>query len=231
MDNDARSWMQARAVERRAQRRRDGLGWPEAEPLLAALQAAGIDTVDFGLFGPASFTTFDFAAAAPIIVEWLPRVEDARLKETMVASLAGQRAARGEGARRLIAEYRRPAYVDEHHLRWTIADTLATLAGPADADEIIELLADRDAGTVRQMLCAALSRTKDPRRVHVLVDLIDDDAVAGHAILALRRIGRGTLVAPERMRPRLEALLARPSATEFGRRQARAALKTAGQPG
>ena len=41
------------------------------------------------------------------------------------------------------------------------------------------------------MLCDALSRTKDPRRVDVLIDLIGDDIVAGQAILALRRIGRG----------------------------------------
>jgi HEAT repeat protein len=81
------------------------------------------------------------------------------------------------------------------------------------------------------MLCDALFRTKDPRRVAVLIDLIDDDAVAGHAILALRRIGRGTLPEPERMRPKLEALLVRPTATEFGQRQARVGLKTAGRPG
>jgi HEAT repeat protein len=198
---------------------------------LAALEAAGIDTVDFGIFGRASFTTFDFERAAPILVDWLPRVEDPRVKETMAASLHGQRSARGEGARRLIAEFRRPEYADEHSLRWTIGDTLASLAGPADADAIIEILRDRSAGTTRQMLCDALSRTKDPRRIAVLIELIDDDDVAGHAILALRRIGRGTLPEPERMRPMLEALLDRASASEFGQDQARAALKTARPPG
>jgi len=223
--------MKARADLERARRYREGLGWPEAEPLLAALEAAGVDTVDFGIFGPLSFTTFDFERAAPILVDWLPRVDDPRLKSVMVSSLAGQRSARGEGTRRLIAEFHRPEYEDEDHLRWDIGDTLATLAGPADADAIIEMLRDRSAGTARQMLCDALSRTKDPRRVTVLIDLIDDDAVAGHAILALRRIGRGTLVEPERMRPKLEALLVRPSASVFGQHQARAALKSAAERG
>jgi HEAT repeat protein len=231
VEEGVRSFMKARADEQRARRYREGLGWPEAEPLLAALEAAGIDTVDFGVFGPASFTTFDFERAAPILVDWLPRVEDPRVKVAMVASLHGQRSARGEGARRLIAEFRRPEYADEHSLRWTIGDTLASLAGPADADAIIKILRDRSAGTARQMLCDALSRTKDPRRVAVLIDLIDDDDVAGHAILSLRRIGRGTLPEPKQILPLLEALLARPSATEFGRRQARAALKTAPPPG
>ena len=184
MDERVRSYMKARADEQRAQRYRDGLGWPEAEPFLAALEAAGIDTVDFGVFGPASSTTFDFERAAPILVDWLPRVEDPRVKGAMVASLHGQRSARGEGARRLIAEFRRPEYADEDHLRWTIGNTLASLAGPADAAAIIEILRDRSAGTARQMLCDALSRTKDPRRVAVLIDLIDARAATdrpGHA--------------------------------------------------
>ena len=223
--------MKARADERRERRRRDGPGWIEAEPLLAALEAAGIDTVDFGVFGPASFTTFDFARAAPILVEWLPRADDPRLKEAIVASLAGQRAAQGEGARRLIEDFRRPEYADEPSLRWAIGDTLATIAGPADADGIIELLRDPSGGKARQMLCDALVRTRDTRRVDVLIELLADDDVAGHAISSLRRIRRGVVPEPERVRPMLEALLARPSATEFGRRQARAALKAAESPG
>jgi hypothetical protein len=227
VDEPVRSVMKARADQERARRRREGLGWQEAEPLVAALEAAGIDTVDFGQFGAASFTTFDFDRAVPILVDWLPRVVDQRVKDAMVRSLTGQRSARGEGTRRLIEEFGRPEYADEDSLRWAIGNALATLAGPGDADAIIKILRDRSGGEARQMLCDALSRTKDPRRVDVLIDLIGDDSVAGHAILALRRIGRGALPQPERARPMLEALLARPSATEFAQRQARAGLKTA----
>jgi HEAT repeat protein len=222
--------MKALADEERARRRRDGLGWPEAEPLLAALEAAGIDTVDFGRFGEAAFTTFDFERAVPILVDWLPRVGDPNVKDAMARSLAGQRTARGEGTHRLIAEFSRPEHAEETSLRWVIGNTLATLAGPADADAIIEILRDQSSGMARQMLCDALSRTKDARRVDVLIDLIEDDSVAGHAILALRRIGRGTFPEPERTRPRLENLLAGASATEFAQRQARAALKSVDAP-
>lgn len=229
MEERDRSAMTAHADQKRAERHRQGPGWREAEPLIAALEAAGIHTLDFGRFGAASTANFDFERAAPILVEWLPRVGDPRVKEAMVRSLAGQRGARGEGTRRLIAEFRRPDYADDVSLRWAIGNTVATLAGPADADAIIEILQDRSAGMARQMLCDALSRTKDPRRVTVLIDLIDDDTVAGHAISALRRIGRGSLPEPERARPMLEALLVRSSTTAFARRQARAALKTAAQ--
>ena len=76
----------------------------------------------------------------------------------------------------------------------------------------------------RQMLCDALVRTRDHRRVDVLLDLIDDDDVAGHAIGALRRISDRDRAA-ERMRPKLEGVLTRSSATPFAKRQARSALK------
>jgi len=230
MDKTARTAMRALAEEERARRRHEGLGWPEAEPLLAALEAAGIDTLDFGRFGEAAFATFDFERAVPILIDWLPRVDDPNVKDAMVRSLTGQRTARGEGTRRLIAEFHRPEYAEETSLRWAIGNALATLAGPADADAIIEILRDRGGGMARQMLCEAVSRTKDPRRVDVLIDLIEDDSVAGHAILALRRIGRGKLLKPERTRPNLEALLKRRSATEFGQRQARAALRSTDPP-
>jgi HEAT repeat protein len=230
VDEDVRRVMEARADEARARRRTEGLRWTEAEPLLDALESAGIDPVDFGSFGAVSFTTFDFERAVPVLVEWLPRVDDPRVKESMVRSLAGQRGARGVGAQRLIEEFRRPEYAEESSLRWAIGNTLATIAGPADADGIIEILRDRSGGMARQMLCDALGRTRDPRRVDVLIDLIDDDSVAGHAILALRRIGRRALPRPERLQPMLDALLARPSATEFAQQQARVVLRTLDPP-
>lgn len=195
--------------------------------MLDTLEAAGVDTIDFGQFGEASFSGFDFERATPVLIEWLPRVDDPRVKDAMVRSLAGQRGARGEGTRRLIAEFNRPDYAEQGLLRWSIGNTLATLSGPGDADALIEILRDRSAGSARQMVCDAMSRTGDPRRIDVLIELLDDDTVAGHAILALRRFGRGVLPQRERVIPMLEALIARPSSTPFGRRMARAALKKA----
>jgi hypothetical protein len=42
------------------------------------------------------------------------------------------------------------------------------------------------------MLCDALKRTADPRAPDALIDLIDDDDIAGHAIYALRSYGPKT---------------------------------------
>ena len=75
------------------------------------------------------------------------------------------------------------------------------------------------------MLCTALSRTGDHRAAKILVDLIDDDDVNGHAVLELRRLGGWTgLPDADRARSKLEGLIQRPTAGEFAKNQARSAL-------
>jgi HEAT repeat protein len=208
-----------RAVREREkeERRRSGHVWREAQPLLDALAAAGIDPTDFGAFGWASFSTFNFEQAAPIIIEWLPRVIDIHVKEAMVRSLADQPAAQGEGTRRLLAEFTRPEHAGAGGLKWAIGSTVATLATPEDADAIIDILRDRTHGRSREEFCYALVRTRNPRRVDVLIELIDDDNVAGSAIVALRKCGkRGRVPEPGRVRLKLEALLRRPDSPIIG---------------
>ncbi len=90
----------------------------QAQPLLDALAGASVDPTDFGAFDWASFSTFDFGQAAPIIIEWLPRVLDMDVKYAMVRSLADQRAARGEGTRRLLAEFVRPEHAGVDSFKW-----------------------------------------------------------------------------------------------------------------
>jgi hypothetical protein len=111
-------------------RRRSGQVWFEAKPLQDALEAAGVDPSDFGAFGWASFSRFDFQRAAPILIDWLPRVSDRHVTEAMVRSLGDQQAAQREGTRRLIAEFRRPEYADDDGLKWAIGSTIATIAPP-----------------------------------------------------------------------------------------------------
>jgi hypothetical protein len=82
------------------------------------------------------------------------------------------------------------------------------------ADDLLELLRD------------SRQRTKDPRAADALIEAIDDDDIAGHAILALRSYGpKSALPHLRRARPKLDAVLARPTATVFAKRQARKALE------
>jgi hypothetical protein len=199
----------------------------DEEELRAALRAAGIRDDDFGFFArdiPEAgirAPRFDFEAAAPVLVDWLPRVKTALVKERIVRSLTGEKTATPLALEPLVAEFRR---ADDHGLKWAIGNALATLADDSIADELVELARDRRHGGSREMLMDALARTKDERALDALVDLVDDDDVAGHAISALRRLGpKSSLTCLERARPALEHQAA-DGETLLARRQASAAL-------
>jgi HEAT repeat protein len=197
---------------------------PERRALEAVLEERGIDPTDLGMFTSLGPTTFDAEAAAPVLVEWLPRMTDRVDKEVIARSLAGTKSANVAAAAALVEEFRQ-APSEAETTKWAYANTLATIAGPENADDLVELVRDRRHGITRQMLCDALKRTKDPRAPDVLIELIEDDDVAGHAILALRRYGpKSGLPHLRRARPELEAVLERETATPFAKRQARAAL-------
>ena len=197
---------------------------PEWRALEAELEAQGIDTTDFGIFSSVAATTFDDERAAPVLVEWLPRMTDLVDKEVIVRSLTGTKTARAATAAAIVDEFRQ-APLDAETTKWAYGNALATLAGPENADDLVKLIRDKRHGTARQMLCDALKRTKDARAPDVLIELIDDDDVAGHAILALRLYGpKSSLPHLRRARPKLKAVLDRPTATPFAKRQARAAL-------
>lgn len=67
----------------------------------------------------------------------------------------------------------------------SIADAISRLASPRWADDIVSLAADRSLGSARAVLVLRLARTKHPDVPSVLMDLVDDDAVAHSAIRAL----------------------------------------------
>ena len=143
-------------------------------------------------------------AAAPILIQWLPRAQTPLIKERIVRSLTGEKAATPDALRPLVSEFRQAAD-EERALKWAIGNALATLADDSIADDLVELARDRRHGRSREMLMDALARTKDERALDALVELVDDDDVAGHAISALRRLGpKSSLPYLERARPALE---------------------------
>jgi hypothetical protein len=196
--------------------------WRELE---AELESNGIDSTDLGIFSSVVPTTFDYEAAAPILVRWLPQVRDPVEKEVLARSLTGVKTARSEAARAIVAEFRN-ADLNAETEKWAYGNALATLADAESADDLLDLVRDRRHGRARQMLCDALKRTRDPRAPDALIELIDDDDVSGHAISALRSYGPKTgLPLLRRARPKLEAVLTRSTAGEFAERQARTALE------
>jgi hypothetical protein len=85
-----------------------------AAPLLAALKERGLPTEGFGVFRTkkgdsvlGAAPAFDYERSVPVLLEWLPQIDDPHVKEAIVRSLA-TRHARGVATPILIQE-RRPA--------------------------------------------------------------------------------------------------------------------------
>ena len=208
----------------------------EQAALCGELEAAGISARDFGYFARnvpeagVRAPRFDYASAAPILIRWLPQARTPLIKERIVRSLTGESAAAPDALQPLVAEFRR-APDEEWALKWAIGNALSTLADASIVDDLVELAADRRHGKGREMLMDALGRTKDERALELLVELVDDDEVAGHAISALRRLGpKSSLPYLERARPALERQ-ASLGKTPLARRQADAALGRLGDAG
>jgi len=162
-----------------------------------------------------------YPAAIPALVDWLARVdveveprERAKFREGLVRSLA-VREARGIAGPTLVCEFRRTDV--ESTYRWAVANALEVVADDSLFIDVVELARDRRYGADRQMLVLAMARMKDPRVVDVLVELLADDEVAGHAAKALARLKMPLA------RPALERLLVHPR--PWVRAEARKALK------
>jgi len=86
-------------------------------------------------------------------------------------------------------------------LRWAVGNALDVTWSDDHFDELVELARDGAFGRSREMVVLSLGRSKKPEVGGVLIELLDDPIVSGHAIKALRK-----LKVPE-ARPGLERML------------------------
>jgi HEAT repeat protein len=163
-------------------------------PVLADLAQAGfsLDWID-ELFNK----KLDYEAAIPILLRWLPQMDNLDVKEDIVRALS-VRWAKPVAAPALIEEYR---CAHDRSLKWAIANALSVVADDSVIDQLIELVQDKRHGKAREMLAVALGNMKDLRAVDVLIELLEDDEMAGHALVALRKLKA------KKARPHIERFL------------------------
>lgn len=189
-----------------------------AAPVLAELAAAGFPAATIGELRQLKAKA---RGAVPILTRWLPRVTDDAVRADIVRVLAGPWAK--EAAPALVEQFRRaPAGADgAPGPRWKIGDALAETATDAVFDDIEALARDRRYGRDREMVVVALGNMRNPRAVDVLLDLVPDEDVAGHAVIALGKLRA------ERARPVLRELANHPKA--WIRKEATKALDRIGR--
>ena len=131
-----------------------------------------------------------YPGAIPTLVHWLPRIEDRRVRESIVRALSVPWA-KPLATPALIDLFRTLPESDDPEgtgLRWAIGNALEVLADKSVLDELIEIAEDCRYGRARQMLVLGLARPRDSRVIGVLVTLLEDPEVAGHAAMALGRL-------------------------------------------
>lgn len=134
-----------------------------------------------------------YREAVPVLLRWLAQVTDPKVKDEIVRVLSVPWA-KPAATRPLIEQFRSvDAAVDPNGmgLRWTIGNALDVLFDDASFDELAELATDRRYGPARQMIVLGLGKSKRLEAVDVLLSVVDDPDVDGHAVKAL-----GNLKAP-----------------------------------
>jgi hypothetical protein len=129
-----------------------------------------------------------YPEAISILLAFLPTIKDNWIKEGVVRALTVKEA-RGKAELPLVEEFQSitPGDTQQQSLKWAIGNALNVVATKAVGDELLALVNDRQHGPARQMIVVALSRLRPPKFIAALIDLLNDDDVCGHAIIALRK--------------------------------------------
>jgi hypothetical protein len=185
----------------------------EVAPILVDLARLGIhvDSLD-----PLINTAMDYRVAIPLLISWLPQVSYPPVKESLARALT-LKEAKGVAARPLVEEYRNVPGEEESSLKWAIGNALSMVADDTVYTDIVELVRDKRHARDREMLAIALGNMKNPQAVDVLIELLDDEQVAGHALMGLRKL------APPEARSKVEPFLNHPKT--WVRKEAQLALK------
>jgi hypothetical protein len=155
-----------------------------AAPVVAELKDAGYQVEWISdLFNK----RIKYKDAIPILLRWLPIIENVDVKEELVRALSVPWA-KPVAAPVLIAEFHKMHSESNSGIKWAIANALSVVADDSEFEEIVNLVQDPQNGASRKMLALSLSKMKNQHAEDVLINLLDDDEVAGHAIIALGKL-------------------------------------------
>jgi hypothetical protein len=120
----------------------------------------------------------------PLLLSWLQKIANVGVKEEIVRCLTLDNAPPLVG-QNLIREFLRS---DNDILKWTIGNALSEVADESVLREMLQIIEDKCHGKSRQMIVLGVGRFQDPAVYDVLVRLLDDEEVCGHAAMALGKL-------------------------------------------
>lgn len=125
--------------------------------------------------------------AIPILLSALSAVSDHKTLMEIIRAL-GVPWAKPEATSPLIELFQQVDDSTGLGLRWAIGNALEVVWDDVDFDRLVALILEQSYGRAREMLVLGLGRSKRPEAVGLLIELLADYEVSGHAVKALRRI-------------------------------------------
>jgi HEAT repeat protein len=154
-----------------------------SKPILSALLYVGFNVESISdLYNK----HFDYRRAIPLLLNWLPKVENPAVKEEIVRALSVPWAKGTDAPKLLVAEF--PNQISNPGLQWAIGNALSVVADDEILNDIIGLIQEKQYGKAREMLVIALGNMKTPDVETFLIGLLNDQDLVGYAIMALGKI-------------------------------------------
>ncbi len=119
----------------------------------------------------------------PVLLKWLKKTDDIFYKSIIARYLT----VKGyiEATRELLKLYKE---MDEAKGdKWAIGNAIGVISDKRFINEYIEIIKNKKNGISRQMIVYGMGAFKEEKVKKVLISLLDDDEVNGHAIYALSK--------------------------------------------
>lgn len=120
----------------------------------------------------------------PIVLQYYDRVKAAKMENEQLFFMGFLRyKGMDEVVPDLLAEYRSPQSSDT--VKWVISDCLYAIRSPKYAKDYIDIINNPAYGINRQMIVLLVGKLHIENAIPDLIDLLEDDIVCLHAIIAL----------------------------------------------
>lgn len=151
-----------------------------AREVIADLAKQGIVV---GAIGDLCARARPYPEAVPVLVRWLPLVQNAELRADLIRALAVPWA--GSAAPLLVREFEAADDPSGTGVRWLLGSAIEAVASQDISEEMLRLSMNRQYGRAREMVVLGLRKCGGERVIDALMTLLTDEQVAGHAVMAL----------------------------------------------
>lgn len=157
---------------------------PQEGPIVEKLVEAGYDV---GSLAELRHSGVRYRKAVPIMTAALSEITEQKTLMELVRALSVPWA-KPDATGPLVELFRRVEDSTGLGLRWAVGNALDVTWDDARFDDLVGLARDRSYGRAREMVVLGLARSKRSEAGAVLIELLGDADVNGHAVKALRKL-------------------------------------------